>query len=174
MGKFTDKFLNLMRLTDDDDDDYDDEYELEEEPVVTRKKALKSTKVRESADDYDDDLSMTEPAKPVKTKPSRGSKVVPMRGKTGLEVCVVKPSTVEDARDITDILISGRAVILNLEGLHIELAQRIIDFTVGSCYAIEGDLKKVSNYIFIITPKSVDISGDFQEILNGDIDVTSM
>ena len=45
------------------------------------------------------------------------------------------------------------------EGLDVEIAQRIIDFTSGSCYAIGGNLQKVSNYIFIVTPKSVDISG---------------
>ena len=97
-----------------------------------------------------------------------------MRGKDDLEVCVIKPTTVEDARDVTDTLVGGRAVILNLEGLHVELAQRIIDFTAGSCYAIDGNLQKISSYIFIITPKSVEISGDFQEMLDGNIDMASM
>ena len=51
-------------------------------------------------------------------------------------------------------------------------AQRIIDFTSGSCFAISGNLQKISHYIFIITPASVDISGDFQEILSGSFDVS--
>lgn len=175
MGKLTDKFLDFMRLADDDyEDEYDEEYEEDEEPVVSRKKPLKSTKVRESTDDFDDDLTMSEPAKPVRSRARNSSKVVPMRGKDGLEVCVIKPTTVDDARDVTDTLVGGRAVILNLEGLHVELAQRIIDFTAGSCYAIDGNLQKVSSYIFIITPKSVEISGDFQEMLDGNIDVASM
>ena len=42
---------------------------------------------------------------------------------------------------------------------------------VGSCYAIDGNLQKISNYIFIITPPSIEISGDFQEILSGAFDV---
>lgn len=178
MGKFTDKFLDFMRLTDDDyEDEYDEDYEEEdEEPVkISKKKQLKSTKVRESEDEFDDDISLNEQAKPVRGRSSRNSsKVVPMRGKDGLEVCVIKPTTVDDARDVTDTLVGGRAVILNLEGLHVELAQRIIDFTAGSCYAIDGNLQKVSSYIFIITPKSVEISGDFQEMLDGNIDVASM
>lgn len=174
MGKLTDKFLDMMRLTEDDDyDDYDDDYEVEEEPKF--KKPLKSTKVRESVDEYDDlDFESSKPAKAATRSRSRASKVVPMRSRSGMEVCVVKPTTVEDARDITDTLVGGRAVILNLEGLHVELAQRIIDFTAGSCYAIDGNLQKVSNYIFIITPGSVDITGDFQEVIEGGIDVTSM
>lgn len=90
-----------------------------------------------------------------------------------MEVCVIKPANVDDAREITDTLLSGRAVILNLEGLHVDIAQRIIDFTSGSCYSIDGNLQKVSSYIFIITPKTVDISGDFQDLLSGGFDVAA-
>lgn len=90
-----------------------------------------------------------------------------------MEVCVIKPANVDDAREITDTLLSGRAVILNLEGLHVDIAQRIIDFTSGSCYSINGNLQKVSSYIFIITPESVEISGDFQELLGGGFDVAN-
>ena len=57
-------------------------------------------------------------------------------------------------------------MILNLEGLDISLAQHIIDFTAGASYAIEGNIKKVSSYIFILTPEGVDITGDSQEFLN--------
>jgi cell division inhibitor SepF len=88
-----------------------------------------------------------------------------------MEVCVIKPSNIEDAREITETLLANRAVVLNLEGLDVEIAQRIIDFTSGSTYAISGNLQKISNYIFIITPASVDISGDFQEILSGTFSV---
>lgn len=83
-----------------------------------------------------------------------------------MEVCVIKPTSVEDAREITETLLANRTVVLNLEGLDVDIAQRIIDFTSGSCYAISGNLQKISHYIFIITPASVDISGDFQDIFN--------
>ena len=61
-----------------------------------------------------------------------------------------------------------------MEGLDVDIAQRIIDFTSGSTFAMGGNLQKISHYIFIITPKSVDISGDFQEILSGAFDVPSL
>ncbi len=54
------------------------------------------------------------------------------------------------------------------------MAQRIIDFTSGSTYAIDGNLQKISHYIFILTPKNVDVSGDFQEILSGAFDVPAL
>ena len=84
-----------------------------------------------------------------------------------MEVCVIKPTSVEDAREITETLLANRTVVLNLEGLDVDVAQRIIDFTSGSCFAISGNLQKISHYIFIITPASVDISGDFQDIFGG-------
>ncbi|MCD8109421.1 MAG: cell division protein SepF, partial [Clostridiales bacterium] len=87
-------------------------------------------------------------------------------GLSAMEVCVIKPSTVEDAREITETLLAGRTVVLNLEGLDLEIGQRIIDFTSGSCFAVEGNLQKISNYIFIVTPQNVDISGDFQNIMS--------
>jgi cell division inhibitor SepF len=77
-----------------------------------------------------------------------------------MEVCVIKPTTVEEARELTDTLLSNRTVVLNLEGLNVDIAQRIIDFTSGSCYAIRGNLMKISHYIFVITPANVDVSGD--------------
>ena len=53
-----------------------------------------------------------------------------------------------------------------MEGIHTELAQRIIDFTSGATYSIGGKMQKISNYIFIATPPSVELSGEFQDLLN--------
>lgn len=154
-----DKFLNAMKLNDEEDDFYDDDYYDEPEPVK------KSLPVKE-------DTAVEEEKTVKKVTP----KVTPMRqmrkmSDSGMEVCVIKPTTVEDAREITETLLANRTVVLNLEGLDVEIAQRIIDFTSGSCFAISGNLQKISHYIFIITPASVDISGDFQEILSGSFDV---
>ena len=65
-------------------------------------------------------------------------------------------------------------MVLNFEGLDVDVAQRIIDFISGSCFAIDGNLQKVSNYIFLVTPKNVEISGDLQELLSGSIDIPSV
>ncbi len=84
-----------------------------------------------------------------------------------MEVCVIKPTNMEDTREIADTLLSNCTVVLNLEGIDIDLAQRVIDFTSGTCYSINGSLQKVSSYIFILTPANVDISGDITDILSG-------
>lgn len=171
MGKIMNKFLDFMHLNDYEDyedDDFDDDYD-EEPPRPVKKAAPRKEPV------YLDEDEPEEDRKASRFKPVKG-KVIPMRANNkSMEVCVIKPSTVEDGREISDTLLSGRAVVLNLEGLQVSIAQRIIDFTSGACYSINGNLQKISNYIFIITPESVDISGDFQDLLsgNGNFDVSA-
>ena len=160
---FLDKFLNVMRLNPDDDDDfYNEDYDYDDEEEEVKPKS--SFKKREKEDTFTDDYK----EKPAKATP----KVTPIRPSkkqqnlAGMEVCVIKPTSVEDAREITETLLNNRTVVLNVEGLDVEIAQRIIDFTSGSCFAISGNLQKISNYIFIITPAAVDISGDFLNIVD--------
>ena len=91
-------------------------------------------------------------------------KVVPMR-RSGMEVTMVKPTSMDSSKDICNYLLSGKAVVLNMEGIHMEVAQRIIDFVSGAAYSMDGNLQRISNYIFIVTPNSVELSGDFQDML---------
>lgn len=196
---FTDKFLGLFRLNDDYDDydDYEDDYDEDDfEDIPEKKSAAKSSGAKSSGkssrgsrrgdEEQEDDFLSDEEAdtgykkSSSRKKASRSSKVVSMNGavrqpqrSSNMEVCVIKPKTIDDSREITDTLMEGKAVVLNLEGINIDTSQRIIDFASGSCYAMGGNLQKVSNYIFLITPPSVEISGDFQELLNNNFDMTA-
>ena len=91
-----------------------------------------------------------------------------------MEVCVIKPNSMDDTKEIADTLLVNCTVVLNLEGIDVETAQRIIDFCSGACYSISGSLQKVSGYIFILTPADVEISGDIQDILNDAFDLPSI
>ncbi|MGN0304797.1 MAG: cell division protein SepF [Lachnospiraceae bacterium] len=160
-----DNFLKIMKLNDEDNDDYyeDDDYLDDEDPKESKISSIKGDSAYE-----DEKVKKNTPrVSPIRQQPRR------LNG-SGMEVCVIKPTSVEDAREITETLLANRTVVLNLEGIDVDIAQRIIDFTSGSCYAISGNLQKISHYIFIITPASVDISGDFQEILSGSFDVPSI
>lgn len=174
MGIF-DKIIDTMHLGNDDDyDDFDDDFEDDFEEERPKKSIFKKKEKEFDYDLEDDLLTEASKVKPVKQQTSR---ITPMRSKkggSGMEVCVFKPTQFEEAREITDTLLGNCTVVLNFEGLDVEVAQRIIDFTSGSCYAIGGNLQKVSNYIFIVTPKSVDISGDFQDILSGAFDIPTI
>ena len=158
-----DKFLKAIQLTGDDESGYYDSDDVYFDSVSKIDSFSSSTPV--GKDDPSIDLSEEKAKKPMpKVVPSRTRKSL---SAAGMEVCVIKPTTVEDAREITETLLANRTVVLNLEGLDVDIAQRIIDFTSGSTFAISGNLQKISKYIFIITPASVDISGDFQDILSG-------
>ena len=182
-----------------DDDDllkYEDggfDYDMEEKP---KKKFFEkfSKKKTEEEEDFLDDEPEEEPikvaspkvtAKTAATKaparqervsrPAPSSKITPMRTSkrsaqtVNMEVCVIKPTTMEEAREIADTLVDNSTVILNLEGIDVELAQRIIDFTSGACYSLGGSLQQVSSYIFVLGPYNVDITGDLQNILGGSV-----
>ncbi len=85
-----------------------------------------------------------------------------------LQVVLVKPEEFEDARDIADNLISKRTVLLNIENLNKDLSRRLIDFLSGVAYAQGGNIKRVANRTYIITPYNVDIKGDELDRLNAD------
>jgi len=170
-----DGFLNMMRLGPDDDDDfYDDGYEEEVEEKAKRSRSTAKNAAPETTD--------PEPApEPRHSKEKQPSKITPMRSPSrrssstgGMEVCVIKPTSFEESREITETLLANRTVVLNVEGLDVEIAQRIIDFASGSCFAINGNLQKISNFIFIITPESVDISGDFQSTIMDNVDMSGI
>ena len=95
-----------------------------------------------------------------------GSKIVPLKTtSSGLEVCVMKPKSLEDSQDICDVLLSNCVAIVNLEENDLALSQRIMDFISGAVYSINGKLFQISNLIFITAPGSVDVSGDYNDIL---------
>ena len=169
-----DKFINSMKLNDDEEDeDYEDDYlDDDDEAEESQEHVKRPSKVSKT---------VSLPAEDAEDKPARKnfqSKVTPIhqvqtrrQGTNGMEVCGIKPTSFEDAREVTETLLSNRTVILNLEGLDVDIAQRILDFTSGSCYAISGNLQKISKYVFIITPSSVGVSGDFLDIIgNGGFD----
>ncbi len=88
------------------------------------------------------------------------SKVVNIHATAKLQVVLAKPERFEDARSIADNLNSKRTVVLNLEAASKEVARRLVDFLSGVAYANHGELKKVANSTFIITPYNVDVMGD--------------
>lgn len=187
----------FSRFVPDDDDDLDDFDDYEEPPKKQTARSASSSsrsassQTRKSAEKKRS--AQSTPARNV-SYASRSSgreersastadtrkkqpKVTPIRKKSSLsnmEVNVIRPSSMEDTRDIADTLIENCTVVLNLEGLDVDIAQRVIDFTCGVCYSLNGNLQKVSSYIFILTPENVELSGDFQSILSGAFDIAPM
>ena len=76
---------------------------------------------------------------------------------------VVKPERFDEVRTIGEHLLARRTVVLNLEETNKETTKRIIDFLCGVVFAIDGQVKKVANATYVVTPKNVDVSGEQPE-----------
>ena len=96
---------------------------------------------------------------------SKKNKVVNIHATTQLKVVLVKPERFEDASTIADHLNNKRTVVLNLESTNKEVSRRLVDFLSGVAYANNGQIKRVANSTFIITPYNVDIMGDLLDEL---------
>lgn len=176
MANLFKNILDSLRLT--EEDDYDDDYasEMEEKEYKRAEKAEhKNTLRQQYQPSFESDtpvsvvnnmLNETRKEKTMRSEKSGSGKVVPIRTSAkGFEVCIMKPITFEDSQEICDMLLSGRAAVINLEGIDVDLAQRIMDFISGSVYAMNGKLHQISSYIFIISPENVDISGDYLDFI---------
>ena len=118
--------------------------------------------VGEDGEYYEDEpdlISKPEPAYQSSDN-KRGNKVVNIHTTAQVQVILVKPERFDDAANIADHLNERRTVVLNLESTNKEISRRLVDFLSGVAYANGGQIKKVANSTFIITPYNVDIEGD--------------
>jgi len=174
MSNIFKNFLNSMKLTEDDEyEEYlNDESEKEEKKTKRLEKRAEKEKHEINEDAPKNQVQNTSNANDFrkeripKMERSTSGKVVPIRTTPkGLEVCIMKPTSFEDSQDICDMLLTGRATVINLEGFDDKLAQRTMDFISGSVYAINGKLHRISSCIFIVSPDTVDISGDYLDLI---------
>ena len=115
-----DKFLNYMKLNDEEDEGfYDDDY-LDDEEEVEPVKKFGAAKNRQQAQDEEALDDKGKRTSQPKVTPIHRTVTKKMPG-TGMEVCVIKPTSVEDAREITETLLANRTVVLNLEGLDVDI-----------------------------------------------------
>lgn len=92
-------------------------------------------------------------------------KVVNIHSASQFKVVIMQPACFEDAQDICDHLKSKKPIVINLEDVEKDCAQRIVDFLSGSVYALDGNIQKVANGIFLVAPNNVDIMGEFKDEL---------
>ncbi len=182
MGLF-DNFLDAMRINPDESGEFlnpaydDDEDEGEEEPVkvVKNKKSVKAsnkqTGKEKTAREYkheSEDEEVVNETKEKQTKTSAGviTEIHSVKkssfGSAG-ETYILKPTSFDDVKKITENLRNNRTIVLSLEGLDVTLAHRIIDFAFGTVHAVDGKLEEISRCIFVIAPSSARILGDLSE-----------
>jgi cell division inhibitor SepF len=74
-----------------------------------------------------------------------------------MKMIVYHPVCYDDAQSIVDNLKNRRPVIVNMEELDGNCAQRVLDFLLGSIYALNGTINKISRGIFLVAPRDVDV-----------------
>ncbi|MDO5015138.1 MAG: cell division protein SepF [Clostridia bacterium] len=141
MGNWVDKLKNMTGYIDPEEEGFEtDDFDLEE-PEETN---VYDTFSREQ-----------------NTVPANTGKVVyNSNSKAALQVILAKPERFDDVAAIADNLNKKMTVILNLESTERNVSRRIIDFLSGAAYANGGQIKRVANSTFVITPFNVNLSGD--------------
>lgn len=158
-----DKMLDMVRLTDDGDDggygyDEEDRYEDEEEDTRGGRYApprYTGQEVRRSARQGSTGAARLS----IRQESRRDTQKNGVR-----EICLVKTESFEDSADAARYLLSGVVVILDIKNTGVDLAQRVVDFVCGTIYAIDGDVKSISEGIFIAAPAGVDLTGEFSDL----------
>ncbi len=158
---FMDKVLNMMKIGDDTDEEeyYDNEDDgyAEERPLQKQAEEEPERRV----------VPIDRPKQPERKQAPVKKRTINMNDNS---VRVFKPKSFEEGTEVCQALLEDNTVVLNFEEIKIDISQRVLDMVIGCCYAIGGHLQKISNYIFIATPASVDVSGDFQDSLTGNFD----
>lgn len=133
-------FKNLYKKLVGDEDE-EEETEMAEEEAIEEEE----TEYEESEDDMTEEKSIREPVSAGKSIELKIARL------TGFDASVM---------EVADHLIGNRPVVLNLEEASKEASKRIIDFFSGVAYTVGGQLKSISNGIYIATPSNVDVSND--------------
>ncbi len=139
-GKIMNKFLNFIGL---------------EENVL-----------EDPTDPSGDTVRQDELIEPNFNKNKKG-KVVNIHSSSYVKVVVYQPLNYDDTQHIIDNLKGRKPIIVNLDALEQDLAQRVLDFMSGAVYALDGNIQKVSRSIFVLVPSNVDIIGNIPEDLKG-------
>ena len=81
----------------------------------------------------------------------------------GMKMIVYHPVSYEDTQSIIDNLKNRKPVIVNMEELELDTAQRILDFLSGAVYALDGKMCKISRGIFVVAPNNYDVVGNGED-----------
>lgn len=142
---FKDSFKNLFII---DEDEFEDEEEFVEEEKPKRESIVKRKTVAE------------DPA-PVKAK-EKSAKAVSsfsLTNSNAMKLVLVQPKSIDECRTLVDNLKGRRPVIVNLENIETAVARQIFDFLSGAVYALDGNVQKIANNVFVFAPESVDVGG---------------
>lgn len=153
---FSDTFKKLVGIEDIEEEFAEEEIAAEKERISRENVTRES--IRRPQPEFKGSASAAEPQKvmPVERR-------ISVAGTSAFKLVVIEPKSFDECPKLVDSLKGRRPVIINLEKIETETAKKIFDFLSGATYALNGNVQKVANNIFIFAPESVDIAASQDE-----------
>ena len=152
-----------------EDDAYEDEdFEPYNEPEAELQDSyrerpnVRKLSSRRRRDEFDDIFADDSPSERRTTSLRPVASARPANGRSGGDVRVhfVAPKNFNDVQDVADKFKDTIPVILNLQGTDTDLSKRLIDFSSGLTYALDGGMQRVADKVFLLTPRNVEVSAE--------------
>lgn len=180
MAKKGNKFLNFIGLGSAEEPIEEDMYYEEETPVANRRDSYSASRsyqrdAQTNSNDYGYDNAgydvgyEEEYHEPQQATTTYGSSKIINHPSVNARhrTMIYQLSTYEDSKDVIDDLLEGHSVLINLESLALEEAQRIIDTLIGACYAINATIKKAAAQTYLLAPETVEVAGTYADDARG-------
>ena len=154
---FSDTFKKLVGIEDIEEGFDEEEINAAKESLVRESREPRES-IRRPQPEYKSPAASVEQPKamPVERR-------VSVAGTSAFKLVVIEPKSFDECPKLVDSLKGRRPVIINLEKIETEIAKKIFDFLSGATYALNGNVQKVANNIFIFAPESVDIAASQDE-----------
>ena len=142
-----------IELEDEDDEEEVVEEEKKARPVL-REERLREERIREDRKPAASSPRMETVARTEVTRQTMGGN----KYTSQFKMVVIEPNGFEECPKLVDSLKAKKPVIINLENLETDIARKIFDFLSGATYALNGNVQKVTNNIFVFAPENVDVT----------------
>jgi cell division inhibitor SepF len=90
----------------------------------------------------------------------RGAVVRPIVTQPSPKPHAISPVSFNEAQEVADKYMAGVPVIVNLQGVERELSRRLVDFASGLCYGLRGQMERITNQVYLLTPSDVQVSDE--------------
>jgi len=99
--------------------------------------------------------------------PARKGAVLNLHSAKNMRLVIIKPVEFQEAQQIVEHIKNRKPVLVNLEETDKNEAKRIIDFIAGATFALDGNMQKVSQQIFVFAPAQVEVNAEIRKELSG-------
>jgi cell division inhibitor SepF len=164
MGDLWNRTLVYFGIAEEDEDWDEDGYYTNEELERTygERPNVRRLSPRRRQPEFDDWTESEEAPQPrtLRERAGRAAPRLEAMPNPSVRVHLVVPRSFNDAQQIADKFKDAIPVILNLQSTDAELSKRLIDFTSGLTYALDGGMQRVADKVFLLTPRNVEVSAE--------------